>query len=920
MRLPQRAAAFAALGLLLGGVCAAQKDAPPATKRAAPPPVVRDERAGRDIVRGQLLVTLHAGVKADDLRPIFERFEAKYTVVAKIESANAVALETDHDRLPELKQRLENHPFVAGVSFNGLAESTRIEVTDDPVFKKPADKPEDKDNWNLYRIKVPAAWEITTGGPTVAVIDTGAVLDHEELEGRTSEPFSFATRSATMQDGMRKIRVGAKRHSDQEVRNHGTHVAVTIGGKAGNGVGTAGVAPSSPLMPLQALYYKPAFPEENAGLINGTDADITAAIAMAVDRRAAVINMSLGGVDDALLKLWRISKTDMERDDIAQRFLAQADDKLRGLAPFIDRANRAGTVMVVAAGNEEIPAEFGAYSLSRRVISVAATTREDQRAKFSNYGSFTTVSAPGHEIWSGFAEKDKPYAFLSGTSMACPHAAGVVALMKSVDPEIRLADAAAILIRTGRTLDTDWRIGPLIDARAALEETRRRREANVREPELPPLVAVPGVNPTLPQLPDDGVEALRRPAPWANPDVQRVFRLWLAFANARPPAGGDANLRWFFNLNGQVVNANTAVNVARPVWFRFNMRWLWENATRLDSTNMGSLYEFTVGTLRSRRFTPAPGRVAENLRPGPKDPQPPKAGTPFEPGLGQTKWTGKNANGDRVSFEFGNTLVGLTKDGKTTLYTPKINPYRTPMILNLYPEAGGERIRCLVHMTDLGKFTPKTDFTPDLPTDGGAEDPEAFKMDRTDLLPKAPVAAGPRGFQDGDGAVVDKRFAKVIVSDGTTFCAGDLAKYCGKNESAGPRTGIASKNLSNNVPVVGHHWVVRQFKDAGEPKAYITKMAKDERFTTDSFDNGMVGFKVVARDVGKSHVSDVIEMYATAGNKFEQSAHMHAFIYRDKFLVMYSLHEGKRGHDFKAESKRIADETKKLIDLRFPEE
>lgn len=916
---------------LLAGVTAAQKE-PPQPKKPGASVVVRDERAGRNIVKGQLLVTLHTGVNSDDLKPIFERFDAEYAVLDTVAHTNTLRIETDHDRLPELKQRLENHPYVASAAFNAV-RSLRREVTDDPVFKKPADMPEDKDNWNLYRIQIPEAWEVTTGGNTVAVIDSGVVLDHEELVGRTVNPFSFATQSETMQEGMRKMRRGPKVYRDEEVRNHGTHVAVTIGGKAGNALGTAGVAPRSPIMPIQVLYYKLLFPEEEAGDVEGSDADITGGMAMAVDRRASVINMSLGGIDRGLLKMWQISRSDAERDDIAQRFLAQAEDDLKGYAPFIDRANRNGTIVVVAAGNEFIPAEFDKMCYSRRVIGVAATTRDDKRADFSNYGSYTTVSAPGNEIWSGFAEKDKPYAYLSGTSMACPHAAGVVSLMKSVDPEIRMADAAAILIRTGRALDTDYRIGPLIQARAALDETRRRREAGIREPELPPLIPEPGVNPTLPQLPQEGVELLAGPAPWDNPNVRRIFRLWLSFAIARAPIGGDANLTWFFNLNGQLVNANTVVNAPRPAWARFNYRWLWENAANLNSTNMGSLYEFTVGTLRSRRFNPAPTRVAENLRPGPKDPQPPKA-APLDPGLGKSKWGGKNGNGDEAEFDFGDKFVTIKKDGKSTRYLPKLNTYRTPMILNLYPEDGGDRIRCLVHMTDLGKFTLKTNFDSELPKDGGPNDPDAFKMHRTDFgsglvagknpdpVPNPgpkPVPAGPRGFQESDGKGIDPRFAKVVVSDGTTLCAGDMGKFCGKNESAGPRTGIASKNVSETVPVTGHHWVVRKFKDPAEMTAYIKKAAKDPRFTVESFDNGMVGFKVLARDIGPTHLTDTIESYAKAGRPFEQSSHINTFIYRD-FLVSYTLFEPKRGHDFKAESKRIADETKKLIDSRFPKE
>ncbi len=903
---------LATAALVVANPSSAQKD----KGNGAPPPVVvADDGAGGSVVKGQLLVTLHKGITIDDLKPVFERLGAKFEVMNRVASVNRYTLTTDHDRLPELKQRLENHPFVASAAFNRVTDVSR--VFNDPVFKKPKDMAEDKDNWNLYRINLPDAWDVTTGGTIVAVIDTGAVLEHEELSGRTTEPYSFATGSDTFQDGVKKLKRGNMKYTSEEVRNHGTHVAITIGGRADNDAGTVGVAPNSKLMPLQALYYRERFPDEQAGEVRGTDADITAAMAMAMDRQASVINMSLGGVDQGLLKAWREAKDDLDRADIGAQFLARADDQLKGLAPFLDRANRTGVVVVVAAGNDEIPAEFGVYGYSRRVICVAATTRDDKRAKFSNYGAFTTVSAPGKDIWSGFAEKDKPYTYLSGTSMACPHAAGVVSLMQTVNPDIRLPDAAAILITTGKQLDTDQPVGPLINARRALDETRRRMAEKVREPELPPLIPTPPENPTRPELPADPGPILRQPDPWNNPDVQRIIRVWLTFANPRPPAGGDANVRWFFNLNGQVVNNRTLLTTPRPVWFRFNYRWLWENRGQLDSTNMGTLNEFTVGTLRSGKFDPAATRVAEKFRPGEKDPKPPAGGTPFDPNLNKTKWTGTNGKGEKVAIDFGpDRKAALTRGDKTTPYKVRINTYATPMTLDLFPDKG-DPIRCLLHMNDLGEFALRTDFTNVLPKALKPNDADTFKVKRTDLVQVA--VGGKRGFTEGDGKRVDARFADAIITDGTKLCAAEVAAFAGSTDSAGPNSAIASKKLNAAIPVVGHHWVIREFKDAKGPKEYIAKMGKDPRFTVKSFDVGTAGFIVVARDIAGDHIIDTVESYAKAGKPFEQSSHMYTLIYRERFLITFSLWEGKRGHDFKAESKKIAEESKKLIDERFPD-
>ena len=166
----------------LVGISATARQPDLAVEGPASAEVVSDEAIGRPVVKGQLLVTLHKGVTAADLKPIFERFEAKVEVAGKIEATNTLTLVVDHDRLPELRQRLENHPYVASAAFNGVAEADfQPPMFNDPIFKKPADMPEDKDNWNLYRIKAPDAWEVTRGGATVAVVDSGALMDHEDL-------------------------------------------------------------------------------------------------------------------------------------------------------------------------------------------------------------------------------------------------------------------------------------------------------------------------------------------------------------------------------------------------------------------------------------------------------------------------------------------------------------------------------------------------------------------------------------------------------------------------------------------------------------------------------------------------------------------------------------------------------------------
>ena len=98
----------------------------------------------------------------------------------------------------------------------------------------------------------------------------------------------------------------------------------------------------------------------------------------------------------------------------------------------------AGILFVAAAGNEGVnndnsPTYPASYGISN-IISVAATDSHDQLAKFSNYGMRSThVAAPGVNIYSTIRNGD--YASMDGTSMACPHVAGIAALMVAGHPE-----------------------------------------------------------------------------------------------------------------------------------------------------------------------------------------------------------------------------------------------------------------------------------------------------------------------------------------------------------------------------------------------------------------------------------------------------------------------------------------------------
>lgn len=339
--------------------------------------------------------------------------------------------------------------------------------------------------WHYPLINLPAAWDITTGSNSVivAVIDTGVLTGHPDLAGQLVPGYDFITDPARANDGN-----GPDNDPNDPGDNttpggsssfHGTHVAGTVAASSNTTRGVAGVAWNARIMPLRAL-----------GVNGGTSFDILQAVLYAAGlpnssgtlpaRRADIINLSLGGGAPT---------------QAAQEVYTQA--------------RAAGVIIVAAAGNESTsqlsyPASYDG------VISVSAVSIRKTLASYSNYGSRIDVAAPGGDSGdvNGDGYEDAvastigddrsgtiaySYGLLSGTSMAAPHVAGVLALMKSVNPALTPDDIDRLLV-AGR-LTTE--LGPagrddqfghgLIDALKAVQAAQ-----NGTAPTPALLVATPG--------------------------------------------------------------------------------------------------------------------------------------------------------------------------------------------------------------------------------------------------------------------------------------------------------------------------------------------------------------------------------------------------------------------------------------------
>jgi subtilisin family serine protease/subtilisin-like proprotein convertase family protein len=260
----------------------------------------------------------------------------------------------------------------------------------------------------------PEAWDVVTSGPLVAVLDTGVDYNHPDLAANV-----WTNPGEVEADGLDNDGNGfvddyygydfVNNDADpMDDYGHGTHVAGTIAAVGNNGIGVAGVGWDTKVMALKFMNV----------LGFGLESDAIRALDYAVAQGATISNNSWGGIG------------------VPDPFLYLA----------IQNAGAAGHIFVAAAGNDSldtdlVPGYPAGFDLDN-IVSVAATDHNDDLAWFSNFGATTVdLAAPGDNIVSTVPAGGQPlsdpsgYIAASGTSMASPHAAGVVALVRGQHPD-----------------------------------------------------------------------------------------------------------------------------------------------------------------------------------------------------------------------------------------------------------------------------------------------------------------------------------------------------------------------------------------------------------------------------------------------------------------------------------------------------
>lgn len=277
----------------------------------------------------------------------------------------------------------------------------------DLLAPDPNSEPLAAEQWPVEALGYARAWEDSMGAEVViAVVDSGIDLDHPDLASRIWANPGETPGNGIDDDGnglVDDVHGWDVVDDDNDPRDpsvgHGTEVA-GVAAAAVNGTGIAGLAPSAQIMPVRACSTRCEL------------FDVAWAITYATDLGADIINLSLGGY-------------------------AQPGP----LADAIDHAERAGVLVVTAAGNggvdidgqSFVPADLPNPNLA----AVASTDRSENLWADSNYGAETVdLAAPGVDIVTTTLDSLGGYRTVTGTSFAAPHVAATAALLLAVDPEM----------------------------------------------------------------------------------------------------------------------------------------------------------------------------------------------------------------------------------------------------------------------------------------------------------------------------------------------------------------------------------------------------------------------------------------------------------------------------------------------------
>lgn len=381
----------------------------------------------RSFGRPEVLVKFKAGVGDDAVESLTERLNDRiedtienaegWRSIDDLDNADVAATVAEYSKLPEVEYAEPN--------FEIQLDEDLVEINGPLVPIFPHD-PQFNDQWALANsgqrggkkgadISATLAWATSTGSEdvVVAVLDSGVDYNHVDLTknmwSRPADMAPYEDRELGIIDDLTGFNAIENESDPMDDNGHGTHCAGIIGAEGENDIGIAGVNWKVKIMPLKFM---------NAGGFGSTK-DAIEAINYVINRKQAGVNVRI------ISASWGSTQRSKALEDV------------------IRKANENDILFVAAAGNSSTNNDRSPHFPSNynvpNVISVAALDRNDQLARFSNFGPKTVaIAAPGVDIlstWLGNAYEEK-----SGTSMATPVVSGVAALIVAQNPKISVAE------------------------------------------------------------------------------------------------------------------------------------------------------------------------------------------------------------------------------------------------------------------------------------------------------------------------------------------------------------------------------------------------------------------------------------------------------------------------------------------------
>jgi hypothetical protein len=284
-----------------------------------------------------------------------------------------------------------------------LSRNPHIKFAEKDMLVEPTEyipnDPQYEQAWHLPKVLAPLAWELASAqGITIAILDSGVNTTHLDLASQAVPGWNSVSGNTETAD----------------INGHGTKVAGAAAAATDNGIGIASIGFGANIMPVRITNRSDGYAYWS---------DIARGLTWAADNGADVANIS---------------------------YSATNSSSISSAAQYMRNKNG---VVVVAAGND---GTNPGWSDNPAMISVSATTSSDNKASWSNYGSYIDVAAPGAGIRT--TTNGGGYGAVSGTSFASPVAAGLVALIMGANPNLTPDEIENILEVSADDLVTgsDW--------------------------------------------------------------------------------------------------------------------------------------------------------------------------------------------------------------------------------------------------------------------------------------------------------------------------------------------------------------------------------------------------------------------------------------------------------------------------------